>query len=65
MSWLNKTGRHWNIGQANPNCRLTETMVDEIKTLCSYMTDTELAQSYGVCRVHINEIRRGRRWSHI
>lgn len=42
--------------------KLTWKQVDEIKELCGYMTDKELAQAYGVSSVTIYYIRNEETW---
>jgi len=45
--------------------KLTEENVAEIRSLFAHttMTDTEIGNKFGVSRIHINQIRNGRRWN--
>lgn len=63
--YLNKTGRHWNVGQENPMAKLTESQVDEIKELCGYMTDKELSRAYSLSHQHVWNIRKEKVWRHL
>jgi group I intron endonuclease len=54
-------------GSTNPNAKLDEEKVREIKRLFATtdLTDQEISEMYGVSRPAINYIRVGHTWSHI
>lgn len=54
-------------GSKNPNARLTEEDIMQIKIYMRDHTyrDIELAKMYNVSLSHINNIRRGLKWKHV
>jgi len=55
------------VGEANPNARLNEALVRDIRAadLSRYGSQVALARRLGVTRETIREIRIGRRWSYL
>ena len=55
------------LGESNPNTKLTEEQVLEIRELLANtdMLQREIAELYDVCQMAISEINTGRRWSSV
>lgn len=52
-------------GELNPKSKLSEAAVRVIKKLLGRIPQLELAQSFNVSQQTINNIAKGRRWSHL
>jgi hypothetical protein len=51
-------------GSRRPSSKLTEDQIPEIKRLSSAMTQTEIAQKFGVNQSQISRVLSGKRWKH-
>lgn len=52
-------------GFNNPQAKLSEHCVREIKSKCSTHRVSDLAKEYGISETHISAIKHGRRWGWI
>lgn len=52
-------------GIRNPNCKLSEQDVKDIKTKLEYLTGAELARQYNVTPATISNIKNNKKWKHL
>ena len=52
-------------GTRNPNCKLSEQDVKDIKTKLEYLTGAELAKQYNVTPSTISNIKNNKKWKHL
>ncbi len=62
-----ETGRKTNKGDKNPNAKLSNDQVREIKRLLSEgnLRQIDIAKLFGITRFNVFDIKSGRKWSHI
>ncbi len=60
-------GNKSNLGDKNPNVKLTNKQVIEIKKLLAdgRLRQVDIAKLYGITRSNVFDIKSGRKWSHI